>query len=74
MPDVVVKTVVSPDGECRVVITRRECGGYSAQRQWRQTPAVGEEWEPLSLFLGFYDSPETAEFEAFAIPRWRPTN
>jgi hypothetical protein len=69
--DTVVRTTISPDGQCRVVVTRRSFGAYSAQRQWRVATADVVAWEPLSLYLGVYDSPETAEAEAFARPRWK---
>jgi hypothetical protein len=69
--DSVVRTTISPDGQCRVVVTRRSFGAYSVQRQWRVATADLEEWEPLSLYLGVYDSPESAEAEAFARPRWK---
>jgi hypothetical protein len=63
----VVKTTVSDDGMLRVVVTHRTFGGYSAQRQWREESG---EWGPLGLYLGLYDSIETAEAEAFARARW----
>lgn len=67
-------TAISPDGECCVVVTQRSFGAYSAQRLWRSTTPGAEEWEPLSVYLGIYDSPETAEVEAFARPRWKPSD
>ena len=70
MSDSIVSTTISPDGQCRVVVTRRSFGAYSARRQWRVATADVEEWEPLSLYLGVYGSPETAEAEAFARPGW----
>jgi hypothetical protein len=68
MNESIVETVVSPDGRCRVVVTRRSFGGYSAQRQWLDESG---EWGSLSLPLGFYDSVETAAREVFAKPEWR---
>lgn len=66
MPEAVVKEIVDPAGQARVLIIRREDGRYTYRRQDRD----GLDWGPQTIDAGVYDSPETAETEARQREAW----
>jgi hypothetical protein len=70
-----IKTLESPDGNERVLISQRADGHYTYRRQWRSTDSqfknVDEEgWGPPSEDCGIYDSADTAETEARQRVLW----
>ncbi len=70
MSERVMKAIVSPDGEHRVLIVQRADGAYSYRRQWLVDSPAGKDWGAPGPYAGVYDSAETAEREAVARVRW----
>jgi hypothetical protein len=55
MTERILRAIVSPDGEHRVLIVQRADGAYSYQRQWLVDSPAGREWGLPGPFAGFYD-------------------
>ena len=84
MPDQILKTLTSPDGQRRVLIVRRPDGVFSFCTQCQESPdyknwgdspwpngnLLEEGWNPPSLHYGLYDSQETATWEALCRVEW----
>jgi hypothetical protein len=66
MGEVRVEELVSPDGENRVVIVRRQDGRFTYRRQSR----TRDGWTSPTIDAGVYESPETAETEARQRVAW----
>ena len=70
--DQLLRSIVSPDGEHRVLIVKRPDGAYSYRQQSLIDSQAGREWQTPGPYLGIYNSVETAEEEALArmpLPR-----
>ena len=70
MADRVLKAITSSDGRHRVLIVQRADGAFSVRRHWLTEAPQEEGWGQMGPYPGVYDSPETAESEAFARIQW----
>jgi hypothetical protein len=64
--EAIVKEIIDPAGQARVLIIRREDGRYTYRRQNREAL----DWGPQTIDAGVYDSPDTAETEARQRVAW----
>lgn len=62
----IISTINRPDGKERVIITRRDDGLITYQRQWQEAGRWGEPGPDC----GIYETQETAEAEAKARIWW----
>ncbi|MEZ5833186.1 MAG: hypothetical protein R3D05_18590 [Dongiaceae bacterium] len=84
MADRILEVIESPTSHKRLVIVQREDGRYSFRMQGRTDDehngpgkfvwpdGYREEagWQPPGPYLGIYDSPETAKWEAMGKVDW----
>jgi len=66
MAEEIIREIIGPSGNMRVIITRREDDRYSYRCQ--QSDAAG--WSSPTIDAGIYDSADTAEMEARQRVPW----
>jgi hypothetical protein len=66
LDEVIVREISDPSGNRRVLLVRRADGRFTYRCQERD----GEDWGPMSLDMGVYDSADTAETEARQREPW----
>ena len=84
MADRVVEMMGSPDGQQRILVVQRQDGHYSFRKQWRSNKGGNDAgarawsegyeaaagWGPPGPYLGVYDLPQAAKWEALGRVDW----